>query len=72
MREAEDTIVQVRDRARTGWVDYARTTRAAALAAIQAGRLPSHAKPEELRAVDWITHEEVAPAARDVNRRAAP
>jgi hypothetical protein len=55
----EDTIVQVKQGRR--WVDYARTTRTEAMAAVAAGKLPGHRKAEELRAVDWITHEEVKP-----------
>ena len=56
----EDTIVQVRDRDRDRWVDYARTDRASALSAIEARKLPGHTTTEELRAIDWITHEEIA------------
>jgi hypothetical protein len=67
---AEDTIVQVRDRSGTGWTDYARTTRAAALAAVEAGRLPGHAEPEELRAVDWISKEEIEVATRTAHAQA--
>jgi len=60
----EDTIVQVRNGSGE-WTDYARTTRREALAALAAGRLPGKAEPEPLRAVDWITKEEVtAPEPR--------
>jgi len=55
----EDTVVQVRDQ-KGDWTDYARTTRAQALAAIAAGTLPGHTAPEPLRAVDWISKEEIA------------
>jgi hypothetical protein len=64
MSAIEDTIVQVRDRAGDGWTDYARTTRAEALAAVRAGRLPGDSQSEPLRAVDWITKEEVAVTTR--------
>jgi hypothetical protein len=59
--ETEDTIVQIRGEDGE-WTDYARTTRPEALAALEAGRLPGHSKPEPLRAVDWITKEEIQPA----------
>ena len=65
MTAAEDVIVQIRDQ-KGDWTDYARTTRAAALAAVAAvaavaaGILLGHTAPEPIRAVDWITHEEVA------------
>jgi hypothetical protein len=59
MTAAEDVIVQIRDQ-KGDWTDYARTTRAAALAAVAAGILPGHTAPEPIRAVDWITHGEVA------------
>jgi hypothetical protein len=61
----EDTIVQVRSADGTGWVDYARTDRASALAALAARRLPGHRSTEELRAIDWITHEEVTMPTTD-------
>jgi hypothetical protein len=54
----EDTVVQIQD-GEGRWTDYARTTRAAALAAVAAGTLPGHPDPEPLRAVDWITKEDV-------------
>jgi hypothetical protein len=57
----EDTIVQIRGKDGE-WTDYARTTRREALATLEAGKLPGHSKPEPLRAVDWITKEEIEPA----------
>ena len=55
----EDTIVQIRDE-KGDWTDYSRTTRPEALAAVTAGILPGHSRPEPLRAVDWISKEEIA------------
>jgi len=66
----EDTIVQVRNESGE-WTDYARTTRREALAALEAGRLPGKSEPEPLRAVDWITREEVtAPKPRRTRKPA--
>jgi hypothetical protein len=56
----EDTIVQILDE-KGAWIDYARTTRDDALAAVVAGHLPNNNRPEPMRAVDWITKEEIEP-----------
>jgi len=69
MSPVDDTIVQVRNEAGE-WVDYARTDRASALSALEAKTLPGHAKPEELRAVDWITREEITMTTRTATARA--
>jgi hypothetical protein len=58
--ETEDTIVQIKDK-QGAWTDYARTTRSQALATVAKGKLPGHRKTEPLRAVDWITKDEVKP-----------
>lgn len=69
---AEDTLVQVRDSAEGEWADLLRTTRSEALATVERRSVPGlDLDGAALRAVDWITREEVPMTTRTATKVAA-